>query len=249
MSQAVEQLLKDPRIWRIGQMPATLRPGISTGYAALDAELPENGWPEGNVTELLCDGSGVGEVHLVTPAIREATGKGRGVVVVQAPHLPFPPAWRARGLDLARIIFVRVEEDSILWAAEQAARSGACGVVLVWSPKSIDYASIRRLQLASEAGNAITLLNRPVRAANAPSPAPLRLIMRGHLGKLAITLIKRRGALQTTEVMLPIFPEHWQSEYVEQVAAHTQMQSSTDAPMNPHVAIGTGGALADSDDE
>ena len=51
------------------------------------------------------------------------------------------------------------DRDDALWAAEQAMRSGACAAVLFWLP-SDEYAWLRRLQMAAEAGRAMAVLFR-----------------------------------------------------------------------------------------
>ena len=68
MPQALEQLLQHPCIWRVGQVAAAARTGIGSGFAQLDKELPEGGWPAGALTELLCDDQGIGEISLLSPA-------------------------------------------------------------------------------------------------------------------------------------------------------------------------------------
>ena len=98
MTAAVDQLLQNPAIWRIGQAGlAPVRAGIGSGFAQLDNELPDRGWPVGALTELLCDEEGIGELSLLSPALRRLTHEGRGIVLIAPARLPFARAWEARG--------------------------------------------------------------------------------------------------------------------------------------------------------
>ena len=58
-----------PGLWRGHDLARTSRPGIATGYASLDAELPGGGWPAGALTEVLHRHAGIGEVRLFFPAL------------------------------------------------------------------------------------------------------------------------------------------------------------------------------------
>ena len=50
-------------VWR-GRLVDAALPALSSGFPALDAELPGGGWPRGALTELLVDASGYGECSL-----------------------------------------------------------------------------------------------------------------------------------------------------------------------------------------
>ena len=104
-----------------------------------------------------------------------------------------------------------------LWAAEQALRSGALGTVLLWLRHHVDYASLRRLHLAAEAGNCAAFVYRSTGFAEHPSPAPLRLRVDMEGNSPALTLIKRRGMMTSrrlrlntspAERRLPAIPRH-----------------------------------------
>ena len=71
-SVALSDVLARPDIWRGDCRADAILPTVASGFAMLDAELPGGGWPRGALTELLCDGSGVGEISLLQPALRRA---------------------------------------------------------------------------------------------------------------------------------------------------------------------------------
>jgi hypothetical protein len=81
---------------------------------------------------------------------------------------------------------------------EQALRAGCCGAVLGWlmAGSNLDN-ELRRLQVAAEAGASLAFAFRAQRALDNPSPAPLRLSLRGREDSATpeLRLLKCRGAL------------------------------------------------------
>ncbi|GEM_PF-220817 len=176
MNDSLDALLDNPAIWRAGE-PArhddTAR--IASEHPSLDGVLPGGGWPRGALTEILYDQAGIGELSLLMPALARLSHQGGWIALVAPPHIPYAPALRQYGIDLSRLLLIHPDDrtDS-LWAVEQALRTGTCGAVLAW-PRCIDDQSMRRLQLAAEAGDTLGVLFRETRAAEQPSPAALRL--------------------------------------------------------------------------
>jgi protein ImuA len=202
-------------LWRASELAHCHRAGHTTGFAALDAELPGAGWPHGAVTELLSERPGIGEWRLLAPALRDLTQAGQPVMVIAPPMLPYAPALAAWGIDLRWLSVVMrpvrqrrqarqaagarggrgltAEDRDMLWCAEQALKSACCGAVLAWLPAATPE-QIRRLQVA--AGGSETLawvMRRPAAVATA-SAAPLRLGLRvGEGSRLGVQFHKRRG--------------------------------------------------------
>ncbi len=60
-------------IWRADERPADeiVGPVLTSGFAELDRELPGGGWPQGQLTELLLDAAGIGELSLLAPALAQ----------------------------------------------------------------------------------------------------------------------------------------------------------------------------------
>lgn len=196
-------LLQSPHIWRVGDMPRLERTGWPTGFDSLDAELPERGWPKQGLTELLCGRVGIGEVSLLLPALTTLTTEQRSIAWINPPHLPYPPALHTAGIDVRRMLIVRpVAHAETLWAIEHALRSGALGAALFWLRQDVDYASLRRLHLAAEAGHAAAFLYRPSAFATQPSPAPLRLGLTSSANRLSLVLLKRRGLMASKPIDL-----------------------------------------------
>jgi hypothetical protein len=203
INPALRSVLQHPAIWRGHDLAQVVVPSVATGYTALDHELPGGGWPTGALTELLHDREGIGELRLVAPALARLSAAGRWVAWVAPPHIPYAPALAAAGVKLSRLLIIgNVSSRDSLWATEQALRSGACGAVLFW-PNEIDPRALRRLQLAAEAGGALGLLYRPLRAAEYTSPASLRMALEPQGKELSVRILKRRGGAASQPFRLP----------------------------------------------
>lgn len=194
----LEQLLENPRVWKAGQ-GGLRRRVVSTGFATLDAAL-HGGWPVGRLIELLVEPHGIGELGLLLPALvgqpgADKHGPGKWIVLIAPPYIPYAPAFAARGLKMSRLLVVRCRQQAeVLWAAEQALHSNTCSAVLAWSDGA-DERSLRRLQLAAEAGGACLLvLFRSLRLRRRRSPAALRIQLRPAAdGTLELDVFKNHG--------------------------------------------------------
>lgn len=120
------------------------------------------------------------------------TGTGERVMLIAPPHVPYPQAWLAAGIDLRHLTIVQAQGRDALWAAEQCLRSGSCGAVLCW-PQQADDRALRRLQVAAETGQTLAFAYRPLREAVNPSPAALRLAIDAQPAQLRV--LKCRGGL------------------------------------------------------
>ena len=197
------ELDQHPGIWRGGEFARSACPGIATGFAALDAELPGGGWPCGALAELLPQHEGIGELRILGPALARLAAQGKFIVWIAPPYLPYAPALAAAGIALERVVIVKTAKDGdTLWAAEQALASAACGGVLAW-PREPQFPQLRRLQLTAESGRCLAVLFRPPQAAREPSPAALRIALATHRGGLALSILKRRGAPLSRPILLP----------------------------------------------
>lgn len=190
------RLLEHPAIWR--GAGAAQRPALSTGFAALDEQLPDRGWPRSGLIEILVPRFGSGELTLLVPALVALTGAmtARWCVWVAPPLMPFAPALASRGIVLERVAVVSGAHP--LWAFEQVLGSGACDAALAWA-RHRQPRELRRLQLAAERGHTLGVLFRPRRAARQPSAAVLRLGLEPADSGVRVTLLKgrsmRRGSI------------------------------------------------------
>ena len=171
---ALESMLAARTLWHAGRSAALAADGEPTGHAALDALLPQGGWPRRALTELLLPADGVGELSLLLPTLARMTRAGGTVALVAPPYIPYAPAWQDAGVDLAWLEIVEASARDALWAFEQCLRSGACAAVLGW-PQQADAAALRRLQVAADSGACLGFALRDRRHAVNASPAALRL--------------------------------------------------------------------------
>lgn len=201
---SLDELMRRARIWRGGELP----PGATqaTGFAALDAILPGQGWPQTGLTEIHAAATGIGALQLVLPALAALSRQGHWIVWINPPYQPHAPALSAQGLDLARLLVVDLPaqpgaaRDEMLWVYEQALRFTACGAALAWFGH-VPSLHLRRLQLAAEAGRTWGVAFRPVDTLEQASPALLRLTLEavaneietGRPAPIEITLLKARG--------------------------------------------------------
>ena len=205
---SLHQLLKNPHIWKAGSA-FTDAAAVSTGFENLDRALA-GGWPVGVLTELLLDSYGIGELKLVMPALvrlSQQPGEGRGslepaverwILWISPPHIPYAPALEQVGMDISRVLVVHSEHRvDVLWAMEQALRSAACAAVLAWS-QAVDERSMRRLQLAAEAGGCWAVLFRPARFIRDSSPAELRIHLRPDSDTIRLDIVKNRSGRPDT---------------------------------------------------
>lgn len=162
----LQGLLSSPQLWRAQDLAATPRPqgptGLPTSLPQLDELLPGRGWPRAGVTEILCDGAGIGELRLLAAGLAQLSQhESRWIVWVNPPFLPYAPALASYGIDVGKNLLVRTQASATanrnlsgiqhrhkdlpaptdvntashrdaLWVLQQALESGACSAVLAW---------------------------------------------------------------------------------------------------------------------
>ncbi len=190
-------------VWRADQMGSYQAAVSATGYRMLDNELPNGGWPSATLIELLLPQPGVGEMHLLRPALA-AIAHNRRIALVQPPHLPQIAAWSAWGMAPERLLWINTARTvDALWSAEQILRNGSCGALLFWQPQ-IRSEALRRLHLAAQGSTTFFWMLRPFSAGQNASPAPLRLGLLPAQGGVDIDFVKRRGPQRDATLYLPL---------------------------------------------
>lgn len=194
-SSSTSNLLSHPQLWRAGELNRfansatkngrngensrnSIRNGISSGYAKLDAQLPGGGWPRAGLAEVLHAQPGLGELRLLAPALADLSEEqDRWIAWINPPAIPYAPALGRFGIRTDRLLMIHPKNHAdALWAAEQAARSGTCSAVLIWLDENrLKHAETRRLQVAAKQGNSLACLFRSTQAARHASAAELRL--------------------------------------------------------------------------
>jgi protein ImuA len=215
-------------LWRAHQLSPPTSAFTASGFAALDAELPGSGWPHRALTELLLPHPGLGELRLLVPALARIAGaddssaeSGRSVMLFDPPAVLCGSALVQLGVDAQQLLVVHGREGArataalrrllssadLLWALEQALKSGHVGAVLAWLPQRLKADALRRLQLAAQSHDGPAFLFREVDARVKPSAAPLRLLLQGAgIDRLSVRVLKRRGPPLTRPLMLALPP-------------------------------------------
>lgn len=196
------------QVWHAESLAQTAGSTASSGFPALDAELPGGGWPVGAMSEILHAGPETFAWPLLLPVLsRAVSASGRPVALVGAPHAPFGPALAAQGLPPEALLWVRCDAaPARLWACEQALRCADVAAVLAWLPQA-RVGELRRLQLAAAQFDSLLWVFRPVAVAGQASPARLRLqVEAGADDMLSVQLLKRRGPPLAAPVELAAHP-------------------------------------------
>jgi len=155
---------------------------FSAGGPALDSLLPHGGLRPGTLVEWVCDSrrSGAPLLAMIAAAsiLRHETSANRPLVVVDGLSTEagggdsanggpsfYPPAAISLGIAAESMMIFRKQRGhtraDLIWAIDQALRSGAVSAVYAEIGDWLDPADARRLQLAAEAGGAVGLLVRP----------------------------------------------------------------------------------------
>lgn len=196
-------LAENAAVWHADELASGVGSVLSTGHAALDAQLPGSGWPLAAMVEILQAQSGQNEWRLLLPALARS-GVGP-VVLVGAPHTPFGPALSAQGLAFERLLWIKTAEPaSRMWACEQALRCADVLAVLAWLPQA-RAEQLHRLQLAASQHSKLLFVMRPAHVRTESSPAALRLLVCMQPGSddLQLDIFKRRGPPLARPLYLP----------------------------------------------
>ncbi len=194
-------------LWRGCDFGEPLGSVVSTGFPALDAELPGGGWPCQSVIEVLSPQPSVLEWRLVGPATRSVVAAGGSVVGVGPPKHPHLPGLRHAGVDEKHLVWVQADAPAErLWCTEQLLKVNACGALIAWLPQARPE-QIRRLQVCAQTGEGPVFLFRPAAAQHESSAAPLRVTAAFGLDwELQVHVLKRRGPMHEGMVRLESIP-------------------------------------------
>ena len=194
-------------VWRGSQLGSPVTSVISSGFAALDVELPGAGWPCHSLTEILQPQPTVAEWRLLAPAMRQVVAHGGNIVVVGPPKSPHLPGLTYAGLDERHLVWIQAEAPAQrLWVTEQLMQTNAAGLLVSWLPQARQE-QIRRLQVCAQACDGPVFLCRPAAAEHEPSAAPLRVQLRFGLDwELHVHLLKRKGPTHEGQVALSSVP-------------------------------------------
>lgn len=200
---SLDTLLTRADLWRGKACAQATKEILSSGHAALDAQLPGGGWPCGALSEITHSVCGAGEFSLFLPALRALEAEAGWIVLVAPPGQVHAPACHQLGLPLSRLLVLEVAGADAAWACEQLLGSHALAALFAWLPAA-DARSLRRLQVAAGGTHSLCVVFRPHHAARQPSPAPLRISLAGTREGLQVDIHKRRGPPLAEPLILPV---------------------------------------------
>ncbi len=194
-------------VWRADDFQRVDEPTTASGWVELDAELPGGGWPRGCLAELLGAQPSSAEFRLVGAALK-CVSDGNGQVALVGPPKPIhAPGLCQLGLNPQKLIWLDAQQPAErLWVTEQLIRSNKGGAVFAWLPQARAN-QIRRLQVAAQSADGLFFAWRPDAARHEASAAPLRVSV-SLVGPwtLEVHLLKRRGPVHTTPLLLRSIP-------------------------------------------
>lgn len=194
-------------VWRGNSLGRQAAEVVSSGWDALDAELPGGGWPRQSLAEVLTPQPATVEWRLLGPALGRAVAAGGQVVVVAPPCEPCLSGLAHAGLDERKFVWVQADAPAErLWVTEQLIKANAAGALVSWLPRARPE-QLRRLQVCAQACEGLVFVCRPEAARNEASAAPLRVhVSFGLDWELRVHILKRRGASHEGVVRLPSVP-------------------------------------------
>jgi len=212
------------QLWRASHLGSNPKPCVSSGFAALDAELPGKGWPTHGLSEILQDAAVHLEWRLLAPALQallSEPAQSRPLLLINPPLTPNLPGLQASGLPPRQLVWIQTcSPQQQLWATEQAIKANAAAAVLAWLPQARPE-QIRRLQSHAQASAAPIFLLRPSSARSQSSAAPLRLALRpGRDWCLHLHILKRRGPCHEGELALLALPAGLQQVLTPRMLSH-----------------------------
>jgi protein ImuA len=174
-----------------------------TGYAALDALLPDDGLPRGAVHEVIpADDRTPPTLFALVLARAAIADNGGAVVWSDRGTAIYPPALAMMGVPVDRMFLLRAGKPSDeVWALTECLRCRGVAATVA-SPPRLSSVEARRLQLAAERGGGIGVLVRRRGGASAHYAAATRWVvspMPGDAGvqRWGVELVHGHGRLAT----------------------------------------------------
>jgi len=204
MKKVLDDILQNnPLLWRGGEISKTKIEAISTGYDVLDEILPAGGWPINALVEVISPRWGIGELQLLLPALIQVSQQPRRLIWIAPPFVPYASGLVNSGIAIEQVVVIPMDKvaASVSWTMEKILKTQSCGIAMSW-PKRLQDKTIRRLQLAAEAGNSLGFLFRTVEVKS--SAAAIRIRINSVPTGLQVDVFKARGAGRFKSVILPL---------------------------------------------
>lgn len=225
-----------PLLWRASQLAPGGPRYIPSGYDTLNDALG-GGWPLGALIELLPEHAGIGEVHLVRPALMHLTDRRQPIVLLNPPHTPSMQCWAAWGLNPDDVIWVSTSSPAdTAWAATQVLNHQSSAALLCWAG-TIAYADLLQLHRLARRSATLTILYRPRAAAIHDSPARLRIALHATYAGIETLFLKCPGPRPPVRG-LTLYPHAHALDQSAPAAAPGRLPGAAGIPVSPHTAPG-----------
>lgn len=221
-------------IWRGTEVGQSEHAVVSSGFEALDAQLPGGGWPCNAVTELLQSQPSLCEWRLLAPALAGLVSTGGQILLVGPPKRPHAPGLMKLGITEKSLVWIAADTPAErLWTTEQLVKANPRGgAILAWLPQA-RVEQLRRLQVHAQSCDCPVFLFRPEDAQLDASPAPLRVLATlGIDWQLQVQIIKRKGALMDGSISLPSIPGTLASVFTPRLMRPSQLIVKAMEPTN-----------------
>ena len=221
-------------IWRGTEVAQTEHAVVSSGFEALDAQLPGGGWPCNAITELLQPQPSLCEWRLLAPALAGLVTTGGQILLVGPPKRPHAPGLLKLGITEKNLVWIAADTPAErLWTTEQLVKSNPRGgAILAWLPQA-RAEQLRRLQVHAQSCDCPVFLFRPEAAQLDASPAPLRVLATlGSDWQLQVQILKRKGALMDGSISLASIPGTLASVFTPRLMRPSELISKSMEPTN-----------------
>lgn len=223
-------------IWRGTEVGQASQAVVSSGFQALDAQLPGGGWPCNSLTELLQPQPSLCEWRLLSPALASLVASGGRILLVGPPKRPHAPGLLKLGITEKNLVWIAADTPAErLWTTEQLVKANPRGgTILSWLPQARTE-QLRRLQVHAQSCDCPVFLFRPEAAQLDASPAPLRVL--ASLGidwQLQVQILKRKGALIDGPISIPSIPGTLASVFTPRLMRPSQLIAKATEPSNVH---------------
>ncbi|MDD2919060.1 translesion DNA synthesis-associated protein ImuA [Rhodoferax sp.] len=218
-------------VWRGSEAVQAGQSVVSSGFAALDAQLPCGGWPCNALTELLQPQPSLCEWRLLAPALAGLAAGGGHILLVGPPKRPHMPGLVKLGITEKSIVWIAADTSAErLWCTEQLVKANPRGgAILAWLPRA-RAEQLRRLQVHAQACDCPVFLFRPEAAQLDASPAPLRVLTTLWPDwTLHVHILKRKGALLDGPIVLPAVLGTLASMLTPRLMRPSQLLAKTEA--------------------
>lgn len=221
-------------IWRGTEVGQCAHAVVSSGFQALDEQLPGGGWPCNAITEVLQPQPSLCEWRLLSPSLTGLVATGGQILLVGPPKRPHAPGLMKLGIAEKNLVWIAADTPAErLWTTEQLVKANPRGgAILAWLPQA-RAEQLRRLQVHAQSCDCPVFLFRPQSAQLDASPAPLRVVASLDADwQLRVQILKRKGSLMDGSIFLPSIPGTLASVFPPRLMRPSQLIATTMEPSN-----------------